>query len=157
METWVEYQPQIFVSLGVVLIIIESTVLGMSTGILLIAGVGAILTGAIAQFVYTPDTFASILATYAISTVVSAVVVWPILKRMNRDIDNRSVNQSDFVGQTMILENPLSAGQPVEQRFSGVDWNVYLEGSDSVDELPVGSRVTIVSAEVGRLVVKPQE
>ena len=154
METWVEYQPQIFVSIGVVLIIIESMVLGMSTGILLIAGVGAILTGAVTQFFYSPDTFASILATYALSTIVSAVVVWPILQRMNRDLDNRSVNQSDFVGQTLILEQTLSAGKPVKQRFSGVDWTVYLDGDDANDKLASGSRVTIVSAEVGRLVVK---
>ncbi len=157
MNTWVEYQPQIFVSIGVVLIIVESMVLGMSTGILLIAGVGAILTGAIAQFFYTPDTLAAVMATYALSTMVSAAVVWPLLKRSNRDIDNSSVNQSDFVGQTMILENPLSAEQPVEQRFSGVDWTVYLQAVEPGAELPSGSRVTIVSAEVGRLVVKPQE
>ena len=157
MSTWVEYQPQIFVSIGVILIIIESTVLGMSTGILLIAGVGAILTGAVAQFVFTPDTFAAVFATYAICTMLSAVVVWPILKRMNRDIDNSKVNQSDFVGQTMILENPLSSAAPVHQSFSGVDWTVYLQADEPTVELPSGSKVTIVSAEVGRLVVKPQE
>lgn len=157
METWVAYQPQIFLSIGVVLIIIESMVLGMSTGILLIAGVGAILTGAITQFVYTPDTFAAILATYAVSTVVSALIVWPILKRLNRSIDTSQLNQSDFVGQTMILENAISTATPIHQRFSGVDWQVYLEQNGSDDEIPAGSQVTIVSAKVGRLVVKAAE
>lgn len=155
MDTWLAYQPQIFISIGVLLIIVESMVLGMSTGILLIAGIGAIVTGAIAQFVYTPDSFASILATYAVSTIASAIVVWPMLKRMNRDIDNHAVNQSDFVGQTLILAQALSSDTPVQQRFSGVDWTVYLEHSDAVDEVPSGSQVTIVAAEVGRLTVKP--
>ncbi len=155
MDTWVEYQPQIFVSIGVVLIIVESMVLGMSTGILLIAGIGAILTGAIAQFVFTPDTFASILATYAISTIASAVVVWPILKRVNRDIDNRSVNQSDFVGQTMLLEQALTGEKPIQQRFSGVEWTVYLDRDFIEEELAPGSQVKIVTAQVGRLTVRP--
>lgn len=156
METWVAYQPQIFLSIGVVLIIIESMVLGMSTGILLIAGVGAILTAAVTQFVFIPDTFASILATYALSTVASALIVWPILKRLNRNIDTSQVNQSDFVGQTLILDSALSTAEPIHQQFSGVDWQVYLQADSSDTEVPTGSRVTIVSAEVGRLFVKPE-
>lgn len=157
MATWVAYQPQIFLSIGVVLIIIESMVLGMSTGILLIAGVGAILTAAVTQFIFSPDTFAAILGTYAVSTMVAAITVWPILKKLNRDIDTTQVNQSDFVGQTLILEKTVSRSQPVQQRFSGVDWNIYLDQDSSASEIASGSYVTIVSAGVGRLVVKPRK
>ena len=157
METWVAYQPQIFLSIGVVLIIIESVVLGMSTGILLIAGVGAIITAAVSAFIFTPDTFATILATYALSTILAAVIVWPILKRLNRNIDTSQVNQSDFVGQTMILEKAISTAEPTRQHFSGVEWQVYLQQDGDDEEIPPGSRVTIVSAKVGRLIVKPAD
>ncbi len=156
MDTWIAYQPQIFLSIGVVLIIIESVVLGMATGILLIAGVGAIITAAVTHFIFTPDTFATIVGTYAVSTMVSAAVVWPMLKRLNQNIDTSQANESDFVGQTMILESAISTAEPTRQHFSGVEWQVYLEENSDDDEIPAGSQVTIVSAKVGRLIVRAQ-
>jgi membrane protein implicated in regulation of membrane protease activity len=62
--------------------------------------------------------------------------------------------KSDIVGYEFVLMDDISRAMPGSHRYSGIDWKVEVDSSSEVDALAKGSRVVVVSVDVGLFRVK---
>ena len=82
-------QSAFWFSIGFILLAVEILALGMSTGVVLFAGVGALLTGVLMWAGVIPETWPVGIACFGIASGVSAAVLWkPLLRFQNDDTPN---------------------------------------------------------------------
>ena len=60
---------------------------------------------------------------------------------------------SDLIGYEFVLQQDVTALQPGQHRYSGVDWKVELD-TDAGDQLNAGQRVVVTSVDAGIFRVK---
>jgi len=134
--------------LGLLLLTIEVAAFGMASGVLLFAGIGALLTGVLMAVGLVPATIPATLATFAIASGLSAILLWKPLKKFQNDVGAQA-QASDLIGYQFLLDQDITRSQPGSVRYSGVEWRVEMAPESPVAMLPKGTFVEVVSVDAG--------
>lgn len=124
--------------------------------VLLSLAVSALLVAGALYIGWLPDELWLSLLSLAVLAVVTALVLWKPLRRLQHTGERLQEDKgiSDFVGTQLVLAGHTSKTQASELLFSGVHWQVKLDPDSSDAELVAGEQVVISSAQVGLLLVK---
>ena len=148
-------QPAFWFTVGFALLAIETLAFGFATGLLLFAGIGGLVTGGLMWAELVPHTWLSGMATFGISSGLSAVLLWkPLLKLQNPGPPAKD-NSSDLVGHEFRVEQEITRQAPGKTRYSGIEWRVELADDATTDIIESGQKVAVSSVDVGVMRVKP--
>ncbi|WP_432698477.1 NfeD family protein [Marinobacterium sp. YM272] len=151
MELLASYLIELLAILGLALLAIEVWVLGVSTLVLLFAGIALLLTSLSMYLGLIPDTWQWALIATTGFTVLTGAILWPIFKRLQQTSEHKAVT-SDLIGHSFYLPADTSVQNPTSYRFSGVSWQVI-----SQEELSKGTLVEVVDLQVGQLFVRAKQ
>ncbi|WP_105201297.1 NfeD family protein [Pseudoalteromonas sp. T1lg10] len=129
--------------LGVLALIVEVAVLGMSTIILLLLGLSLLATGIMMNFSLLESSLTMALWSNTLITLALAALLWKPLKRMQEQRDNAQVH-SDFAELTFTLTEDVNDQGLVHYAYSGISWKLKSE-----QPLSAGTLVKVVKKEVG--------
>ena len=149
-------QPAFWFTIGFLLLAVELLAFGFATGLLLFAGIGGLITGGLMWSELVPHTWLAGMATFGISSGLSAVLLWKPLLRLQNPGPPVKDNSSDFVGLEFSLEQDVTRQSPGKTRYSGIQWRVELADDVQVDHIDAGQKVTVTSVDVGVMRVKPR-
>ncbi|HDY90528.1 MAG TPA: NfeD family protein [Pseudoalteromonas sp.] len=142
--------PQTLMVLGIVALIIEVAVLGLSTFILLFFGLSLFLTGLLMSFGILPDSLTTALWSNTVVTAGLAVALWKPLKQMQNRVDKKQVN-SDFAELTFVLTSDVTEQGLTTHQYSGISWKLKSE-----QPIIAGTEVVVTKKEVGVMWVTPK-
>lgn len=148
MDFIVAHLVQALAVLGLALLAIEVMVLGISTFVLLFTGIGLLLTSMSMYIGWMPTTWQWALLGTTAYTLLTGVVLWPIMKRAQRTPEHKTVS-SDLIGHSFLLPEDVSPGKPVMYRFSGIEWQLIASES-----LSAGTLVEVINLQVGELFIQ---
>ncbi|UXH99917.1 NfeD family protein [Photobacterium sp. TY1-4] len=143
MEFITEHLPQVLMILGVLALITEVAVLGMSTFILLFLGLSLLITGILMNVAVLDSTLTTALWSNTLLTAALAIVLWKPLKQM-QDSKGAKEIQSDFAELTFTLESDVDDRGLTQYAYSGISWKLK-----SRQPLAAGTQVKVVKKEVG--------
>ncbi|CZF81049.1 hypothetical protein GCE9029_02364 [Grimontia celer] len=141
--------------IGLILLIIEVWLLGLSTIVLLALGVSAIVTGGLVWAGVFPETLTAVIAGSGIGAGVLTAILWGPLKRSQKGPRREYNIHSDFIGLVFDLEEQLDADHPVTVKYSGVSWKLILGPKHRSNVVPVGGSVKVIAVDVGKFMVEP--
>ncbi|MEI8619816.1 NfeD family protein [Pseudoalteromonas sp. B129b] len=142
--------PQTLMVIGIVALIIEVAVLGLSTFILLFFGLSLFLTGLLMSFGILPDSLTTALWSNTAVTAGLAVALWKPLKQMQNRVDKKQVN-SDFAELTFVLTSDVTEQGLTTHQYSGISWKLKSE-----QPIIAGTEVLVTKKEVGVMWVTPK-
>lgn len=142
-------------AVGFVLLAIEIGILGLASGIVLFSGIGALVTGVIMWMGWLPDTWLAGIASFGISSFLSAVILWKPLLRMQNYKTPAKDNSSDLIGREFRLGQTVTVTNHGTTRYSGIEWRVEIDQSAGVESIDTGSRVVVTSVDAGVFRVTP--
>ncbi|OEE80083.1 activity regulator of membrane protease YbbK [Enterovibrio norvegicus FF-162] len=148
---------EVTVITGLVFLIVEVWLLGLSTIVLLALGLSTITTGALVWFGVVPATLTAVIAGSGIGAGVLTVLLWWPMKNMQKTVRREYNIHSDLMGLNFVLEAQLDAANPATVRYSGVNWKLVLGPKHRDAILPVGASVKVVAVDVGKFTVEPVE
>ena len=149
------HQYAFWVSIGFAMLVIEVLALGLSSGVLLFAGLGALVTAGLLWLGLLPETWLAGVACFGVSSAVAAALLWkPLLKLQNFEVPDKD-NSSDLVGMKFVLREPVSLIAPGRTQFSGIEWKVEIQPGQGVDHIAAGEQVSVVSVDAGLFRVLP--
>mgnify|MGYP000572006016 CR=1 FL=1 len=137
--------------LGLIILIVEITVLSLSTIILFMLGSSVIITSVLMFLGILDDNLLDATFYIAILTVVLSIVLWRPFKRLQEDKHEVPVS-SDLVGTRFVLTEAISPTSSVSHRYSGIEWQLVCNTS-----LPAGTEVEVMQVEVGQWFVRAVE
>ncbi|UTV29183.1 NfeD family protein [Photobacterium atrarenae] len=143
MEFITEHLPQALMVLGVLALITEVAVLGMSTFILLFLGLSLLATGILMNVAILDSSLTTALWSNTLLTAALAFILWKPLKRMQESKGAKDI-QSDFAELTFILESDVDDRGLTQYAYSGINWKLK-----SRQPLAAGTQVKVVKKEVG--------
>ncbi|MCB1986235.1 MAG: NfeD family protein [Burkholderiales bacterium] len=152
-----QHQAEFWIVCGFAILIIEVMFLGMATGVLLFAGLGALVTGLLMQLGLLPQIWLAGLSSFGISSGVITVVLWKPLKRLQGGKTPDKDRSSDIIGLEFVLSQDIDLQTPGKTRYSGVDWRVEISPEAKEQWIAAGQRVTVISVDVGVFRVKQKE
>lgn len=141
--------PGFWISLGLLLLIVELLFLGFGTIVLLFAGIGALITGGLMAAGILPEGWVAPVASFSIMTTVTTAALWRPMKRLQENSTPQSEQKSDFDGLEFVLQQDASLTQPGKYRYSGVDWRVEPDADNSNETFNKGDQVVVTSVDVG--------
>jgi membrane protein implicated in regulation of membrane protease activity len=153
LEYFNENQASFWFALGALALIVELLVLGMSTIILFMLGIGALATGTLMYMGILGEGWLLGTAVTGIIAFAAGVLLWKPLKRYQEAEVPRSGESSDFLGMEFKLSSLLDVENTSTHQFSGVSWRVELAREDQDKSLAAGDRVRVVALHPGILVV----
>ena len=153
LEYFNENQASFWFALGALALIVELLVLGMSTIILFMLGIGALATGTLMYMGVLGEGWLLGTAVTGIIAFAAGVLLWKPLKRYQEAEVPRSGESSDFLGMEFTLSSLLDVENTSTHQFSGVSWRVELAREDQEKSLAAGDRVRVVALYPGILVV----
>ncbi|GAA0232466.1 NfeD family protein [Marinomonas primoryensis] len=136
---------------GLILLVVEVTVLGFSTFVLFFVGLAAMVTGALLYLGILPDNVLSAMFSMGVLTLLAALLLWKPLKRMQSKVSSKKI-KSDFIDHRFILKEAVSPTQSPKHHYSGVEWALI-----SDESIAAGTKVEVTEAEVGKLHIKAVE
>ncbi|WP_339719389.1 NfeD family protein [Marinomonas primoryensis] len=136
---------------GLILLVVEVTVLGFSTFVLFFVGLAAMVTGALLYLGILPDNVLSAMFSMGVLTLLAALLLWKPLKRMQSKVSSKKI-KSDFIDHRFILKETVSPTQSPKHHYSGVEWALI-----SDESIAAGTKVEVTEAEVGKLHIKAVE
>lgn len=136
--------------LGLILLGIEILVLGFSTFILFFVGISAVTTAGLIYSDAIPNTWLSALSALAVTTCLSALLLWKSLKNFQSKVDNTRA-ASDLVGYRFILVDDISSDTNAIHHYSGIAWKLR-----SKEPIKSGTWVEVTQADVGEFTVRPR-
>jgi len=148
MEYIVNNLPEALMILGVIALIIEVAVLGLSTFILLFLGISLFSTGLMMNVGLLETSLTSALWSNTLITSACAVLLWKPLKRIQNNVDSKDIN-SDFAELNFIIKNDVDDLGLTTHAYSGINWKLK-----SHQPLPAGTHVKVIKKEVGVLWVE---
>ncbi|MEJ2765597.1 NfeD family protein [Photobacterium sp. MCCC 1A19761] len=143
MEFITEHLPQALMILGVLALITEVAVLGMSTFILLFLGLSLLITGILMNVAILDSTLTTALWSNTLLTAALAIILWKPLKQMQESKGTKEI-QSDFAELTFTLESDVDDRGLTQYAYSGISWKLK-----SRHPLAAGTQVKVVKKEVG--------
>jgi membrane protein implicated in regulation of membrane protease activity len=148
------HQAEFWIILGFGLLVME-VVTGLTTGILLFGGLGALATGLIMIVGLLPETWTAGLASTGIGSAIIAALLWRPLRNIQGGRDVAKDNSSDIVGYEFIVEQDIEPLNPGRKQYSGIPWRVEIDPQCGVERITSGQRVVVTSVDVGVFWVKP--
>ena len=148
------HQAEFWIFLGFALLVIE-VVTGLTTGILLFGGLGALATGLIMSSGLLPETWIAGISSTGICSAIITALLWRPLQKFQGGRDIRKDNSSDLVGYEFVVEQDIDTLKPGNKRYSGIVWRVEIDPDAGVDRIVPGQRVAVTSVDVGVFRVKP--
>jgi len=149
----VNHQSEFWLLLGFALLAIE-VITGLTIGVFLFAGLGAITTGLLMNFAVIPETWIAGVACTGISSGVITLLLWKPLKALQGKSSTEKDNSSDLIGYEFITESEISMTQPGITHYSGLSWKVEIDKDAGVNTIETGQRVTVSSVDVGVFKIK---
>lgn len=146
-------QESFWFALGALALIVELAVLGMSTIILFMLGLGALCTGTLIHLGVIGDGWLLGTAVTGIAAFAAGILLWKPLKRYQEADAPHSGESSDFIGIEFNLATLLDKENTSTHQFSGVTWRVELSRDEEDKSLATGDRVKVVALHPGILVV----
>jgi inner membrane protein len=143
MELITDNLPEVLMVLGILALIVEVAVLGLTTFILLFLGISLFTTGLLMSLGLMADTVTTALWSNTLITAALAVVLWKPLKKMQNSVDRKHVN-SDFAELTFTLTDDVNEQQVSTYKYSGISWQLKSE-----QPLSAGTRVKVTKKDVG--------
>ena len=141
--------PQALMVLGIIALIIEVAVLGLSTIILLFFGLSLLITGFSMSIGILPDSLTTALWSNTVVTAILAIGLWTPLKKMQNRVDTKPVT-NDFAELTFTLDNDVTDQGLTTYNYSGISWKLKSE-----QPVSAGTRVYVIKKDVGVMWVKP--
>lgn len=151
MEFLIAHLIQALAVLGLALLAVEVLVLGISTFVLLFTGIGLLLTALSMYVGWLPTTWQWALVATTLYTLLTGVILWPILKRAQKTPEHKTVN-SDLIGHSFLLPEDVAPDKSVSYRFSGIEWRLV-----TTETLAKGTLVEVVNLQVGELFIRAKE
>jgi membrane protein implicated in regulation of membrane protease activity len=148
------HQAEFWIFLGFGLLVIE-VLTGLTTGVLLFGGLGALATGLILSVGWLPETWIVGFSSAGICTAIITAALWYPFRRIQGGKTVTKDNSSDLVGYQFILEQDIDPLNPGTKRYSGIPWRVEIDPQTGVDKIAAGQRVEVTSVDVGVFRVKP--
>lgn len=141
--------PQALMVLGIIALIIEVAVLGLSTIILLFFGLSLLITGFSMSIGILPDSLTTALWSNTVVTAILAIGLWKPLKKMQNRVDTKPLT-NDFAELTFTLDGDVTDQGLTTYNYSGISWKLKSEQAISA-----GTRVYVMKKDVGVMWVKP--
>lgn len=149
------HQGEFWIAVGFLLLAIEVLVMGMASGVLLFAGLGALATGLLMLAGVVPETWLAGIAGLGISSGLITALLWKPLRRLQGTHAPSRDTSSDLIGLEFVAEQDMTPLQPGAKRYSGIQWRVEIDQDAGVDAIAAGQRVIVTSVDVGVFRVKP--
>ena len=140
-----EYLAQGFIILGIILITVEVLVLGLSTFVLLFAGVAMILSGSLMVFELIETSWIWAFSATTAFTFLLSVLCWKPLKAMQNKVEV-SESKTEFSDKEFVLEHDVDINGESQYQYSGIMWQLK-----SQNEISKGTLVKVDKIEVGVL------
>ena len=140
-----EYLAQGFIILGIILITVEVLVLGLSTFVLLFAGVAMILSGSLMVFELIETSWIWAFSSTTAITFLLSVLFWRPLKAMQNKVE-ASESKTEFSDKEFVLEQDVDIKGESQYQYSGIMWQLK-----SQHEISKGTLVKVDKIEVGVL------
>lgn len=150
------HQAEFWFFAGFLLLVIDATVMGFASGVLLFVGIGGLITGALMWFGVLPQTWLAGISTFGISSGLTAVLLWKPLKKFQDKASPGKDNSSDLIGLSFVLESDISRSISGRTSYSGIEWRVEVADDSAEDNIPLGTRVVVSSVDAGLFRVKKQ-
>lgn len=150
------HQEAFWFAAGFALLVLEALAFGFTSGVVLFAGIGALLTGLLLWAGLLPQGWGAGIGSFGLCSALSAALLWkPLLKLQNdKELPAHDLS-SDFIGHEFRLEQAISHATPGKTRYSGIEWRVEIDESAGVDRIEAGSRVAVASLDAGVFRVRP--
>lgn len=139
---------QLLIVTGIIVLLVEIALLGMSTLVLLFLGVALIVSGLAMSVGLLPETITSALWSVSLTTLALSILCWRPMKRWQNTQDTRPV-VSDLSLHSFYLDEALGPGQSQSYSYSGITWQLHTDQTISA-----GTLVKIDKVEVGILWIK---
>ncbi|WP_028021781.1 NfeD family protein [Enterovibrio calviensis] len=148
---------EVTVILGLVFLIVEVWLLGLSTIVLLALGLSTVTTGVLVWFGVLPATVSGVVAASGIGAGVLTAALWLPMKNSQKTVKREFNIHSDLIGLNFVLDAELDSSHPGTVRYSGVNWKLVLAPNYHQTTLPIGASVKVVAVDVGKFTVEPVE
>ena len=139
---------QLLVVGGLLILVIEIIILGLSTFILFVIGTSAILTGLVIAMGLIPAE----LSYATVSFLVTSCMVWlisrPLFQYMKNEFNPVNGNK-ELIGHRFTLPEDLTIGQSITLHYLGTDWQVSAR-----EAIFLGLEVEIIKVMAGKLTVR---
>ncbi len=140
-----DYLAQGFIILGIILITVEVLVLGLSTFVLLFAGVAMILSGSLMVFGLIETSWIWAFSSTTAFTFLLSILFWKPLKAMQNKVEV-SESKTEFSDKEFVLEQDVDIKGESQYQYSGIMWQLK-----SQNEISKGTLVKVDKIEVGVL------
>lgn len=156
MEFITQHLPEFWYVVGFGLLAIEATVLGLSSGVVLFAGIAALITGGLLSAELLSHTWLSSIASFAIFSMLTTALLWKPFKNMQNRIATPDADRSsDLIGHSFVLEQDITTSTPGKTRYSGIDWKVEIEHGSGLAQIEKGTQVKVSTVSAGIFRVTP--
>ncbi len=145
--------PAFLAIVGLALAAIEIAVFGFGTIFLIFLSVGFIVTSVLMYFGLVPQTLVYAALSVGILSLLATFILWKPMRNLQSSHQSPDDQPNVFPGLTFQIQSELTKGQPIPHRYSGIEWNLILEGEQ--DRLPAGTEVEVVKTAVGKMHVRP--
>lgn len=141
--------PAFWFTVGFTLLALEALILGFSTGVVLFAGLGGLITGGLQLTGVIPSTWLMGIASFGVCSTISTLLLWKPLMRLQNSEPERKDNSSDLIGFKFRLEQDISTKEPGSINYSGISWRVEIALESKETALPESTVVEVVSIDAG--------
>ena len=129
--------------IGLIILIVEVTVLSFSTIILFMIGAATIITSITMYLGVISDDLLNALLIIALLTAGLALVLWKPFKGLQNKQEDKPVT-SDLVGFTFMLAQDVDPDTDVKYKYSGVEWKLI-----STTAISAHTKVKVIAVNVG--------
>ncbi len=133
---------------GLILLVIEVSVLGFSSFVLFFVGLAAIATDILLYIGIVPNSSLSALFSMGIMTAIVAIILWRPLKRIQSHISFKKV-KNDLVGHQFVVTESVSSTINPKYHYSGVNWALISE-----EYIDARTQVEVTEVETGAFHIK---
>lgn len=144
--------PTVLALIALALVIFEVVFFGFGTLFLIYAAIGCIVTSLAMYVGLLPPTIMTAVLSVALIAGISALSFWTSLKKLQQSKRPIEDQPNVFSGVKFRLLEDLGANECVRHRYSGIEWDVYLDSTEEC--LPAGTEVVVIKTAVGQLIVK---
>ena len=134
--------------IGVLLLVIEVVFFGLATFFLLFIGLSCLITGLLMLGSFIPENAVTALSFVSLFSIILSIGLWKQLKKLQAPEEKTGI-EVGLVGHKFELTSALGPNQPINYKYSGVNWIVK-----STEKIDAGQTVKVISLEVGVLFVE---
>lgn len=146
----ISYLPQSLLALGIILLIVDITLLGFSTFIYTFFAGSLVISGALMWMGVLPATATVAVASNVLLTAGLAALLWKPLQRIQNQQTTTDIN-NDFAQLQFRLEEDVDDRGLTSYQYSGIRWRLKSE-----QPIAAGTLVIVLKSEVGALWVGPK-